>query len=105
MALQGTPIVATINGSIDGTEPLLFGRRHFRSGIRGDRNCALQFLSDGIRLTTCSGSSIPHHLSSGSTWDSLRVVGTIHTWLHTVLNLLGLTYARTMLPGQECQGA
>src|SRR5882724_7717224 len=49
MAVQGTPIVATINGSIDGTEPFLFGRRHFRSGIRGDRNCVLQFLSDGIR--------------------------------------------------------
>jgi uncharacterized repeat protein (TIGR01451 family) len=49
MAVQGTPIVATINGSIDGTESFLFGRRHFRSGIRGDRNCRLQFLSDGIR--------------------------------------------------------
>ena len=49
MSVQGTPIVAMINGSIDGTEPLLFGRRHFRSGIRGDRNCVLQFLSDGIR--------------------------------------------------------
>lgn len=41
MALQGTPIVATINGSIDGTEPTFTGQRHFRSGIRGDRNCAL----------------------------------------------------------------
>jgi uncharacterized repeat protein (TIGR01451 family) len=41
MALQGTPIVATINGSIDGTEATFTGQRHFRSGIRGDRNCAL----------------------------------------------------------------
>ena len=41
IALQGTPIVATINGSIDGTEPTFTGQRHFRSGIRGDRNCAL----------------------------------------------------------------
>lgn len=38
---QGTPIVATINGSIDGTETTFTGQRHFRSGIRGDRNCAL----------------------------------------------------------------
>ncbi len=41
MAVQGTPIVATINGSIDGTETTFTGQRHFRSGIRGDRNCAL----------------------------------------------------------------
>jgi uncharacterized repeat protein (TIGR01451 family) len=41
MAVQGTPIVATINGSIDGTEPTFTGQRHFRSGIQGDRNCAL----------------------------------------------------------------
>lgn len=41
MAVQGTPIVATINGSIDGTEATFMGQRHFRSGIRGDRNCAL----------------------------------------------------------------
>lgn len=41
MTVQGTPIVATINGSIDGTEPTFTGLRHFRSGISGDRNCAL----------------------------------------------------------------
>lgn len=41
MAVQGTPIVAMINGSIDGTEPTFTGQRHFRSGTRGDRNCAL----------------------------------------------------------------
>jgi uncharacterized repeat protein (TIGR01451 family) len=39
--VQGTPIVATINGSIDGTEATFTGQRHFRSGIQGDRNCAL----------------------------------------------------------------
>lgn len=41
MAVQGTPIVATINGSIDGTETTFTGQRHFRSGINSDRNCAL----------------------------------------------------------------
>lgn len=40
-ALQGTPIVATITGSIDGTETTFIGQRHLRSGLRGDRNCAL----------------------------------------------------------------
>ena len=48
MAVQGTPIVATINGSIDGTETTFTGQRHFRSGISGDRNCAL-FGTVGVR--------------------------------------------------------
>lgn len=47
-ATQGTPIVATINGSIDGTEPTFIGPRHFRSGILGDRNCRL-FGGQGVR--------------------------------------------------------
>ncbi|HJQ70332.1 MAG TPA: DUF11 domain-containing protein [Blastocatellia bacterium] len=38
---QGTPVVAIINGSISGKDPTYIGQRHFRSGIRGERNCRL----------------------------------------------------------------
>src|SRR5947199_2077071 len=38
-ALQGTGIIATINGAINSTDPTFTGQRHFRSGIRGDRVC------------------------------------------------------------------
>ncbi|HEX5733689.1 MAG TPA: DUF11 domain-containing protein [Blastocatellia bacterium] len=41
IALQGTPVVAVINGTINGKEPTFIGQRHFRSGIRGDRTCQL----------------------------------------------------------------
>ena len=38
-AAQGTPIVATITDSIAGSDAVFAGQRHFRSGIRPDRNC------------------------------------------------------------------
>jgi uncharacterized repeat protein (TIGR01451 family) len=38
-AMQGTGIVATINGSISASDPAFTGQRHFRSGIPGDRVC------------------------------------------------------------------
>lgn len=41
LPFQGTPVVATINGSIDGTEATFPGQRHFRSGLPGDTNCQL----------------------------------------------------------------
>src|SRR5947208_6242194 len=37
--MQGTSIIANINGSISTTDSTFTGQRHFRSGIRGDRNC------------------------------------------------------------------
>src|SRR4051812_14051036 len=39
MPMQGTSIIANISGSISTTDPTFIGPRHFRSGIRGDRNC------------------------------------------------------------------
>jgi uncharacterized repeat protein (TIGR01451 family) len=39
LPLQGTTLVATITGSIDGTEPTFTGQRHFRSGLPSDPNC------------------------------------------------------------------
>jgi len=41
LPLQGTPLVTTVNDSIDGTEPTFTSQRHFRSGIPGDRRCQL----------------------------------------------------------------
>lgn len=38
---QGTPLVTTVNDSIDGSEPVFVGQRHFRSGIIGDPSCSL----------------------------------------------------------------
>src|SRR5437868_12327445 len=39
MPMQGTSIITNISGSISTTDPTFTGPRHFRSGIRGDRNC------------------------------------------------------------------
>src|SRR5262249_38836069 len=36
---QGTPLVASLTGSIDESLPTWTGQRLFRSGIRGDTNC------------------------------------------------------------------
>ena len=49
LPVQGTSIIATINGSVSASDPTFIGQRHFRSGIPGDRVCQM-FSTFGARF-------------------------------------------------------